>query len=199
MRTDTDCSVDPSSEDLSSGARFVVHSPMLVMKSLIGGRFVSLNTGISGEIVETYKESGGRGLVIISVNGEHFLAWRRDLAERADIVLRVPIVTGAVPQVAAESEESAHAVTSEVVQLRLRANLELARQRLLQTTSELHAAILAFPARLSSSEPVQTLEHLGSEHGQAMQEFLSSAHKLMLVSSRPDEKSPQKRAVSQGA
>lgn len=80
MRRGVDC-------PLQAGAHFVVHSPMLAVKSLTGRQvYVTLTTGTSGEILETYGQSGSRGLVSIRIRDECLFTWKRDLEDRAEIL-----------------------------------------------------------------------------------------------------------------
>lgn len=91
MRTDID-----DAQAYESGAGFVVHSPMLAIKSLTRQQvYVTLNTGTFGEILEMYGPNGSSGLVLINVRGEFLLTWKRDLEERAEIV-RAPQSTASL-------------------------------------------------------------------------------------------------------
>ena len=56
------------------------------MKSLSGRRLVTLDRFTAGEIVEAYGELGAPGIVMVTVQDELFLIWKRDLEERAELL-----------------------------------------------------------------------------------------------------------------
>ena len=66
--------------------RFVVHSPLVAMKSLSGRKLVTLEKRTSGDILESYGEKGRPGLVLVGIDKERFLIWKRDLEERAELL-----------------------------------------------------------------------------------------------------------------
>lgn len=75
-----------SAHNVKTVRRFVVHSPLVAMKSLSGRKLVTLETRTSGDILESYGERGRPGLVLVGVNQERFLIWKRDLEERAELL-----------------------------------------------------------------------------------------------------------------
>ena len=83
------CSGDSSTEDMSPIQRFVVHSPLVAMKSLGRRSLVILEKRTAGEIVGTYGEHGRPGLVTVAVKKELFLIWKRDLEQRAELLTAV--------------------------------------------------------------------------------------------------------------
>lgn len=86
MTAQIDCSIhNTPANQFQPGAKFIVHSPLLVMRLPCGGRaWVSLKTGTPGLVAETYGDAG-RDLLMLRVNGESFLAWRRDVEERCEV------------------------------------------------------------------------------------------------------------------
>jgi hypothetical protein len=93
---------------------------MLAMKAHHRGTFVRLQRGTAGEIVENQRGLGGPSVVVIIVKRERFLTGRWHLAERADVLLPVPIARPAPLN------------TAERLRLRLKAGAEAARRRLVQ-------------------------------------------------------------------
>jgi len=75
-----------SAEDLLPVQRFVVHSPLVAMKSLGRQKLVMLDKRATGDIVERYGERGRPGLVKVAIEREFFLVWKRDLEERAELL-----------------------------------------------------------------------------------------------------------------
>jgi len=76
----------PSQEDILPIQRFVVRSPLVAMKSLGRRKLVTLEKRTAGHILETYGERGTPGLVMVAVEEERFLVWKRDLEERAELL-----------------------------------------------------------------------------------------------------------------
>jgi len=70
----------------SASQRFVVHAPLIAMKSLGGRKLVTLAKRTIGNIVESYGELGRPGLVMATVDDECYLIWMRDLEERAELL-----------------------------------------------------------------------------------------------------------------
>lgn len=185
----TDFSADLASKDLAIGTRFIVHSPMLAMRAGSRGKFVTLQKGASGEIVESHGEIGEPGVVVIAVNGERFFSWRRDLAERADaeradVVLSTSVATPALSE------------TAERLRLRWQADAEAARRRLIEITSDLRAAVLDFPGTASAAEAMQKLQQLGWEHRQTVQDFLNAYYKTIAVDGRTTRRYVEARSAS---
>ena len=59
---------------------FVVHSPLVAMKSIGHQKLVSLESRTIGEILKTHGAHGR--LLTVKINGELLLVWKRDLEER---------------------------------------------------------------------------------------------------------------------
>jgi hypothetical protein len=66
--------------------RFVVHAPVVAMKLLSDRRLVVLEKRTAGEILESYGDGPRPGLVMVAVDGDRYLVWRRDLEERTEFI-----------------------------------------------------------------------------------------------------------------
>lgn len=66
--------------------QFVLHSSLLAMKSRSRQKLVLLPKGTRGIIVERVGALNGPGLVLIEVEQQQYLVWRRDLDECAELL-----------------------------------------------------------------------------------------------------------------
>lgn len=81
-----ECPIDLSLDDVLPIQRFVVQRPLVAMKSLSRQKLVILDHRTVGDIIEAYGDQGRPGLVMVTVEQERFLIWKRDLEERAELL-----------------------------------------------------------------------------------------------------------------
>ena len=66
--------------------QFVLHSSLLAMKSRSRQKLVLLPKGTRGMILERVGAVNGPGLVLIEVEQQQYMVWRRDLDECAEVL-----------------------------------------------------------------------------------------------------------------
>jgi hypothetical protein len=74
------------SSRIPANKRFVLHSTVVAVKLLSRQTLVVLSKQTQGMIMERLAAARAPGLVLIEIEGEKFLVWRRDLDECAELL-----------------------------------------------------------------------------------------------------------------